>query len=459
MGFMRRLQSNRFDVGTQVGEVARHQYPGGTLVESLDLSVALAQTREWLSARPVKPLFEGAIEHDGVLIRVDILLPEGQGLELYEIKSSTAVKEYHLPDIAVQFWVMKQAGYPVEKACLSHINNSFVYSTKDEYEGLFSHVDLTGEAASLMDQVPDWIGRCREALTGDEPVREVGDHCQNPFECPFFGYCDQSKPVDFPVESLPRGGKKAARLIDQGIHDIRDIPEGILTKDKHLRVWEVVRAGRPFLDPEAGQILAALPFPRYYIDFETISMAVPLWLGTCPYQRLPFQWSCHVEHENGELEHFGFLDVSGDAPMRGFTESLVNTLGDTGPVLVYNAGFENSVMRELAKHFPEFADRLNHIISRVVDLLVIARDHYYHPDMHGSWSIKQVLPTIAPELDYQNLVEVHDGGEAQTAYLECISQDTSSTRREMLRRALEKYCALDTLAMVKISMFFQDIRS
>ena len=127
-----------------------------------------------------------------------------------------------------------------------------------------------------------------------------------------------------------------------------------------------------------------------------------------------------------------------------------------GPILVYNQGFECGRMRELAAAFPDLAPALHAAIDRVVDLLPIDRAHYYHPDMYGSWSLKKVLPAIAPDLTYDHLA-ISDGGMAQEAIGEIINKETSDDRRAQLRQALLEYCAQDTWAMVRITQFFQSL--
>jgi len=227
----------------------------------------------------------------------------------------------------------------------------------------------------------------------------------------------------------------------------------MLRNERQRRMQRVLLTGKPELAPEAADEIKQLAYPRYYLDFETIGFIVPKWIGTRPYAQLPFQWSCHIEQADGTLTHAEFLGVSGESPMREFAESLINAVGKSGPVLVYNAGFENCRMSELAEMFPDLAKPLEAIIARVVDLLPITREHYYHPDMDGSWSIKAVLPTIAPDLDYANLGEVNDGGMAQTAYLEVIDPATDKERRETLIADLLRYCERDTLAMVRLARF------
>jgi hypothetical protein len=211
--------------------------------------------------------------------------------------------------------------------------------------------------------------------------------------------------------------------------------------------------GLASLDPRAAIFLADLGYPRYYLDFETIQFAVPIWTGTHPYEQLPFQWSCSVEQQDGTVMHREFLDISGGAPMRPCAEALITALGTEGPVFAYT-GFEGRVLRETAARYANLAPSLNAIARRIIDLHSIARAHYYHPAQKGSWSLKAVLPTIAPELDYGNLTDVADGGGAQLAYLEIIAAETSVARKDELTRALHVYCRRDTEGMVRIARFF-----
>jgi len=448
-----------FAIGHEVGEVAQRLHPDGILIQHQEnLSRALEETRQLLAQASLAPLFEATFSEEGVLVRVDILERNASGLVLTEVKAATSVKAQYYPDCAIQAWVVAQAGYRLDAVNLAHVDNSFVYEEEGDYTGLLRPVDVTAEVGELLPEVAGWVRRCQEILEGDMPDIETGPQCHDPYDCPFLHHCNKIH-TEYPVTTLPRGGRVAAELLEEGVVDIRDIPPGRLTNERHIRIHEAVLSGEPFLDPEARSIVRALPYPRYYLDFETIAFAVPIWLGTRPYQQLPFQWSCHIEQAPGEMRHEEFLDISGEAPMRRFAERLIEVVGDTGPVIVYNAGFENRIMRELGKMFPDLSSALEAIKDRVFDLLPVARNHYYHPAMHGTWSIKAVLPTVAPDLGYQMLEEVQHGGEAQEAYLECIHPETSPERKLELERQLKAYCALDTLAMVRIAHYFEgDVR-
>ncbi len=201
-----------------------------------------------------------------------------------------------------------------------------------------------------------------------------------------------------------------------------------------------------------------LAWPRFYIDFETIAFAVPIWAGTRPYEALPFQWSCHVDRgieNSGDegYEHLEFLDLTGEPPMRQCAEALIDALGDEGPIVVYTS-YEKTVLSRLAARYPDLSDPIEALIARLVDLHPVMKSAYYHPDMHGSWSLKAVLPTISAGLNFTDLDTVKDGMAAQTAYLEAIDTKTSSERREELRRALLEYCRYDTLALLKLVEHF-----
>ena len=444
-----------FAMGHRVGEIAQELVSDGVMItmENWDIKRAIKETRRLLAAPDPPPLFEATFSHNNILVRADILFPEGNGYRLVEVKASTSVKDYHLNDCATQAWVIEGAGFPVNRVELAHVDTSFVYPGGGQYDGLLSHADVTAEVQAIKPCVPEWAGQFQEMLAGEIPKIDVGPHCTDPFECPFIEVCWPEEP-DYPVGLLPRGRAVAEDLLAQGIADVRDIPDDYLEKPLHERVREATATGQPYIDPQITTHLNSLLYPRFYLDFETIGTAVPIWAGTRPYQtHLPFQWSLHIERESGVLKHADFLDLSGENPIRPLAEALLDALGDSGPIFVYSH-FEKSVLQQIGTFHPDLVDRLESAVSRLVDLLPLMRNHYYHPDMKGSWSIKAVLPTVAPKLNYAELEEVQDGGAAQAAYLEACDLEEGAERYESLRRNLLKYCELDTLAMVKIVQYF-----
>jgi len=182
---------------------------------------------------------------------------------------------------------------------------------------------------------------------------------------------------------------------------------------------------------------------------------VPVFPGTRPYQTLPFQFSCHVVQADGRAEHRSHLDLSGSEPSRQCAEALLAALDSTGPVFVYTS-YEQRVIDSLAERLPDMAAPLQAINERLVDLHPLAKKYFYHPDMLGSWSLKKLLPVIAPDLDYAG-GEVQDGNAASAAWLEAQQPGTLPERRAALAAELERYCALDTEGLVRITHHFSTV--
>lgn len=451
----------KFLIGNEVGEFARSLYPEGILIEG-EIATAVAATAAAMEASPQRAIFEAAYVCDDLTVRADLLLPSNSGYRLVEVKSGTGIKPHYLDDCAIQAWVLVQNKVNLAAVELAYINTDFVYTGSANYDGNLIYQPLDRDLGPLINEVPGWLESARQVLVGNEPDIPTGPKCESPYACSFRSYCSNyegaAESVEFPLEVLYRmRASSRAELKAQGYEDAQDVPESVLNEQQR-RIQRVCRTGKPELLAGAQGQLAELPYPRYYLDFETIAFAIPRWVGSSPYRsQIPFQWSCHVESATGALRHVGFLDTSGDDPRRAFAETLIRALGTTGPVFVYNQSFEKSRIAELAAQFPDLAPTLNSINARVVDLLPIARDHYYHPAMKGSWSIKAVLPTIAPDLDYHRLL-VGNGNDAQAAYLEITHARTSASRRSELEEGLEAYCALDTLAMVRLAWFLQGER-
>jgi hypothetical protein len=403
------------ETGERVGAIARTLYGRGAgHLVSFDrgLRAAIEQTRALIAAGGTEPIFEATFDHDGVSVRVDVLDRSAPQPRIVEVKSSTRVKEHHLDDCAAQAWVLTNVGLAPRAIAVATVDNAFVYGGDGNYDGLLAETDVTDAVRERATAIGERVVAVRATLASlDEPDVAVGPQCRSPHECQFLAHCA-------PAGAPPRQSTERGRVARDLVNFVR-----------------------------------ALPFPRYYLDFETVATAVPFFAGTRPYEQVPFQWSCHVETAPGKVEHREFLDVTGAAPMRAVAERLVAQLGTTGPIVVYS-GYERRVLTELVARFPDLAAPLGALVERLVDLLPPTRAHYEHPGLGGSFSLKAVLPTVAPDLDYAKLGAVQDGLGAQLAYLEAIAPSTTEARRTTLRKALADYCRQDTLALVRLVEFF-----
>ncbi|WP_421849199.1 DUF2779 domain-containing protein [Novosphingobium sp.] len=443
-----------FAAGHVVGEFACRLRPDGIMVDANDgLAAAVEQTSDLLAAGWDRPIFEATFAHDGVLIRADIIEPHDGGWHLAEVKNTTGVKAYHIGDIATQVWVMRSCGIDVRSAAVRHLDRSFMLTREGDYAGLYADTPVLAMVEPIAARRAEVVAQAREMLGGDEPVRELGDHCDDPFTCSFKAYCGRHlpQPPEWPVALLPdAAGKKVARsLLAQGITDLTLAPVGAMTNAKLARVHAATLSAQAYHDAEAvRRETADWAYPRVFLDFETIQFAIPRWIGTSPFTQVPFQFSAHIETAEGVIDHIAFLAADGSDPRRACAEALT-ALPATGAVIAWNASFERQCLTGLAEQFPDLAPSLQSLADRLVDLLPIARRNYYHRDMRGSWSIKAVLPTLAA-IGYEDLVEVKSGTDAQTAYFEAIDPGTTPERAAAIRDALFDYCRRDTEAMVQV---------
>jgi hypothetical protein len=462
-----------FATGHQVGEFARRlaaaEWGDGELIdvkEPLGWDGGLERCREVLAQPGLKVLFEAPFSTEGLGVIGDIIVRHASGeLWLIEVKSSTGIKDRpYLDDASFQAWTMAQCGLEPDRVLIRVLDSAFVYPGRGDYRGLFRDEDVTEAVRERLPHVAGLLETSRRAAAGSEPEIRTGRHCSRPYSCGFIGHCQRWEadrfglPPENPVDLIGRrhtGTLTAAerkRIAEEGWTDLRQLPPDFPADPRAQAIVRSVREGRPWVAPGLRTVLAALPYPRYYFDFETIAYAIPVWPGTSPYQQVPFQWSCHVEHSDGRVEHHEFLDLSGKDPREACAASLAKVIGGVGGVVVvYNKTFEEGQLRRLASDLPQHATALRRAISRMRDLLPIVRDHYYHPGQRGSYGIKAVLPTVAPELDYGELDEVQHGLAAQLAYVEAADERTSPERREQLRERLLAYCKRDTEAMLVLA--------
>lgn len=448
------------ETGRAVGAQAREVFGNGAgyrISGERGLRAAIGATAELLAAGGEEPIFEATFDLEGLTFQVDVLERAGGTRRLVEVKSSTRVKDHYLHDVAIQTWALAELGLPVSRAVLAHIDAEFVYAGDGDYSGLFKAVDLTESATALFATMPELVEATRKTLQAlDEPRVEIGAHCRTPYICPFFAHCAPEQ-GEYPVTALGGATDALYTLLREGYRDLREVPAERLDA-RQQRIQAQSQNGQAYLGPELVELVRSLPYPRRYLDFETIARAIPIWENTRPYEALPFQWSVHTEEAGTDgaangLTHAAFLSLDADPPMRECAETLIATVGDEGPVVVYS-GHEQRVLDALAARFPDLAGALAAIRGRLVDLLPHVKAHYYAPAMRGSWSLKAVLPTVAADLDYESLGEVSDGAQAQAAYLEAIDPATSNERREGLRAALLDYCRCDTLALRALVTYF-----
>lgn len=444
-----------FDTGNLVGELARERFPGGRLVEEshLEHGRAVETTRTLLADGSIPSLYEAAVNFESIRTRFDVLVRrDGRIFHLVEVKSTTRVKAEHITDVAIQLYAAEGAGIAIDRAYLMHLNREYVYQGGEyDLEQLFTLADVTEEAREYAAQsVPGELAEMWQTLAQDAaPDIDTGKHCEKPYTCSFFGHCHQGEPQHPVRELLWLSDKLWGRLKSSGIDAIRGIPADLSGLNTlQLRVRDSVADGRPYVGPELGGSLGEIGLPASFIDFETFGPALPIYPGTRPYERIPFQWSMHLLDESRQLSHREFLNPDDQDPRERFASSLLEATPEAGAIVTYSS-YEKGVINGLAEALPQYRDGLLALVPRIVDLLKVVRDNYYHPEFHGSFSIKKVLPALVPGFGYGELT-VQEGMEASAAYARLVLGAVPEDEEAATREALLAYCKRDTEAMVRV---------
>jgi len=441
------------DQGREVGLLARQMFPGGVVVECKDREQAIRMTRELIENPEIPAIFEGAFEHRGVFVRVDVLhrRPDHRW-RLIEVKSTTDVKDHHVDDVATQHRVVTRSGFDVASSCLAHVSRDYVYEGGPIDASRFFRIrNLTRQVERLQPELTVQLrSEFRVLAMPEAPNIPAGRQCSDPFTCEFFDHCNPPIPDDH-ILRLPRiHAATVAKLVALGIQSIHDIPENYPLTQRLRRACASVQMGKPWYGAELKGELKGLRYPFYFADFETINPCIPRFPGMRPYDQLPFQWSVHLQRQPGAApEHSEFLATDESDPRLPFISALCDALGDRGSIVVYHQQFESLRLSDLASWLPDFSGRINKIQRRLWDLLPVVRNHVYHPAFGGSYSLKSVLPALVPEMTYEGM-EVADGQAAGLAWESLIGGACSEAERQRKRAALLDYCAQDTLAMVRI---------
>ena len=446
----------RFDQGQQVGLLARELFPRGMHIgcpEGLDQ--AIQSTRRALAKR--RPLFEATLCYGRCFSRADILDPVEDGRwDIIEVKSSTEVKPVFLHDLAFQRYVCEEAGLAIRNCYLMHVNNSYLRSGAIAPAAFFSKIDVTMEVAKLVPDVSRKAAKMLQTIDSQScPQITISPHCDDPYECALKPICWNFLPHPN-IFHLRNGRQKRWELFGRGILRLEEIPEDFTVTDNQSRQIAAHRSQMPHIDRQAiRNFLERLQYPLYFLDFETIAPAIPLFDHSKPYGQVPFQFSLHVKAmPGGEPQHFGSLADSPSDPRPALLTDLKRLLGDSGSIVGYNTDFEIARLRECAAFFPEYREWSDAVCARFVDLLdVFGLFAYYHPAQKGSASLKAVLPALTGT-SYTGL-KISDGDTASREFMRITLGNVPNEQRAEVRQQLETYCKQDTQALIDILFALQ----
>ena len=464
-----------FTNGQAVGELAKKYFNVDVDVtairedESIDISQMIAETKKHVELG-TKAIAEASFFWKGFFCSIDILIRNDDGTyNIYEVKSSKqdtkkdkklgCVKEKYIIDAAYQQFVVEKCGITINKVFVVLLAEDYVRGSAFEIDKYFVTCDVTVHTNSRQAYVADKMKEIELVLAEkDEPATVFTKNCNG---CDYWKICSRyiSQPSTFDIYGLNFSEK--CRLYEQGV-SFFDVPNKY-EKTKIGAIRQVDYYNRPndaYIDVDAiRDFMDSLTYPIYSLDFETYQAVIPEYEGIATYEQVPFQYSLHIvkkedadiSDESLDIEEHHFLNLSGADTRRAIAESLVKNIPYGAQVIAYHESTERNIIDRLAKYCPDLAD---HLLSFEYKdpLKIFEAGQYYVKAMGKSFSLKSVAPALYPndkDMDYHNLEgDVKNGTQAMNVYLKI--KDYSEEERRQIEIDLEKYCALDTFAVVKI---------
>lgn len=446
--------------GNLVESWARKLFPEAILIDKFGPE-ALELTNKYLLAK--KSMFQAAFVSGKFLARNDVLEydAEKDAWNLYEIKGTNTLDQNndaidHIEDAAFQLAILEDNAINVGTIYLIHLNKEYVRGDELDINSLFIKEDITEEVFERLALTRDRMIKAEQALlqTDEKVLSCLCVYKGRSNHCSTFSY-SHPEVGKYSVHDLSRIGlskNKLIDLVDSSIYDIKDVPDDFKLSPIQQNQKDVYLSGIPIIELDNIQAeMDSLVFPLYFLDYETYPPAIPLFKGFKPYQHVPFQFSLHVlEDKNGELKHFEYLHTEASDPSLGIIQKLVEYIGPSGSIIVWNKNFEQKINSELAARHPEYQDFLFNLNDRVYDLIdIFKKQMFVHPGFKGKTSIKSVLPVLAPDLSYKDL-EIQNGGSAMEAWFDAVFSGQKDAEKKKVYDNLLKYCSLDTYAMYVI---------
>jgi len=439
-----------FHLGNRFGDYSRTHYGiGFDLTNNLDTQDALNKTAEALTDKNIGVIYEGAFLHSDTLVRADVLIRKGTDWEMIEVKSSSELKDEHIKDASIQAYILRSCGLTISRVAIAHINKEFIYKDDKNYTGFLVEEDITKQVQDNQFNVSQWIHELKGYARPEapQPIIAMGEHCSKPYKCLYIGRCESELPklAQVPVSTLPRASKVLIKKwADQGIHDLRDIPPDGLDNPMYRIIQTAHIHGSKWVREELQSEIRNLGWPRFFMDFETVQQGVPIIPNTKPREAVPFQWSVHkwdsptqqVTIDQGS----GYLDFKDPNLDRKFLETLIATLGESGPIFAHHAETECGVLKNLIAraNCRDLATATESIISRVIDTLRIVRDGFYDPRLNGSYSLKEIVKAIPTSVNYSGEDSLAGGDEAQISWFKATDPTITLSTELELRRKLKE---------------------
>ncbi|MCL2388855.1 MAG: DUF2779 domain-containing protein [Elusimicrobia bacterium] len=437
-----------------IHRMGRETFGQGANAYDKDINTAYQNTQNFI-LKKTPLIFKAAfVSEDNFSTRIDVLryqpqtagLPEGW--HLIEVKTANKKKAKYIEDLAYSAMVIKRCGINLLSVSLMHLNKD--YRKGEDFKNLFETHDVT---ESVFEKVANFEKMSSHIVSvvgaQEEPFATLKMKCKN---CDVFKTCVGAG-IENHIFDLPRIGIQTfCDLRDIGAEKIEDVPENFELNELQQTVRNCVIENKNYTSENLKDELEKIVYPVYYLDFESIATALPLYDNIPPHGQIITQFSVHKQTApQAPLEHFEYIADETKNCAEIIARKLIEIFEETGTITAYSNSEKVLILR-LAKDFPEMSEQLKAIAERIIDLEIILRKNYYNLNFHGRTSIKKILPVIAPEVNYESL-EIGEGAAAGAEFAFIAMGLYDAEKTTITKKHLLEYCAQDTLALAKIHGF------
>ncbi len=467
--------NSRKIIGNNFNIIIRKKYGEGLdLSNNKDIPDVINQTQNAINSDKFNVIYEGAFIHQDTLVRTDVLIRKKNEWELLEAKSSKSLKPEYIPDIAIQSFIVRACKVNLSKIKLIHINGDFLYKGNNNYDGLISENEITKEVKLKEKDVLNYIDDLKSLAEKNKPCPSIpmGNHCKKPYPCIYQDKCKDDEPKNnfTSYKILPWCPNDLRKYCEENkIMDLQKVPEKFLLSNRkgfakhyHKIIQEAHKKNEPWINPNLKKVLKKFSFPFYFMDFEYVDQGVPIVKNTKPYVKLPFQWSVHKwDSENSKIDNGkNFLKFSDHDIERQFIESLLEAVGDSGTIFAHSAKLaEVKRLEELKEkdNCKDLADKIDELIKRIEDTLILIGENFYSPLMNGKYKIKNIIKAIPNcPINYEEKDNIAGGDDAQSAWFICTDPKTDEREKENQKKFLLDYCRKDTLSVYYLIKYLME---
>ena len=437
--------------------------------QSIQPSVTSPKNRLWLQV---------TVKQDNIQAYIDGLHYDAQDdcFDVYHLSYGTKPPEDKDALLKFAFAHIVVSKYcPIRSQLVFGINKNFEGPVKElNLDTLLVPWNITDHVRDLLNSGQEQIEKARKIFFSnapDDPSSLLGQRCKKPSPCIYMKRCfpENYEKVDS-IYHIPR--IKAAQLHELREANIISVADTRTTEVVKLSPFqkshiELVRQGVPVVDWSGiRELIEKVAYPRYFLDFETISIPVVPW-NCRPYEHIPFQVSIHYQTESGSpIKHYEYLHLGSETeptsdPRVNIAQALQTILHSEGSIICHHAAFEASILTLMSNATHTIPAGLRSFLlsirERLWDLEKAFKQHYRHPGFLGSTSLKRIQPILVPEHSYKNLPGgIRDGMQASLAYKIWMSGQQSSKWVSHTRKHLLEYCSTDTRVMLSVFQHLED---